>query len=78
MAWSRTRCSLTEVAGAADGKADGVVQQQEEGQPGFAIGEPGRLQRGQERLGQGQGVGAERVAGLEDPGDPGVGLEHLA
>jgi hypothetical protein len=32
----------------------------------------------QERLGQGQGVGAERVAGLEDPGDPRMLLEHSA
>ena len=31
-----------------------------------------------EGLGQGQGVGAEGVAGLEDPGDPGMGLEHPA
>ena len=56
---------------AADREADGVVDQQEEGQPGLAVSEPGRLQRGQERLGEGQGVGAERVAGLEDPATPG-------
>ena len=68
-------------ARAADGKADGVVDQQEEGQPGFAVAEPGRLQRGQDRLDEGQGVGAERVAGLEDPGDCGCqlfGLSHAA
>jgi hypothetical protein len=35
----------------ADGKADGVVEQQEEGQPGFSVAESGRLQRGQEGLG---------------------------
>ena len=63
---------------AADGKADGVVQQQEEGQPGLAVAEPGRLQRGQEGLGQGQGMGSQRVAGLEDPGHPGMVLEDLA
>ena len=65
-------------ARAADREADGVVDQQEEGQAGLAVSEPGRLQRGQERLGQGQGVGAEGVAGLEDPGDPGMGLQDLA
>ena len=70
--------SPLQTAGFADREADGVVDQQEEGQPGFAVAEPGRLQRGQERLGQGQGVGAQRVAGLEDPGHPGMGLEHLA
>jgi len=63
---------------AADREADGVVDQQEEGQAGLAVSEPGRLQRGQDRLGEGQGVGAERVAGLEDPGDPRMGLEHHA
>jgi hypothetical protein len=64
--------------GAADGEADGVVDQQEEGQPGLAVAEPGGLQRLEERLGQGQGVRPERVAGLEDPGHPGMGLEDLA
>jgi hypothetical protein len=43
--------------GAADGEADGVVDQQEKGQPGLAVREPGRLQRPKEGLGQGQGVG---------------------
>jgi hypothetical protein len=56
---------------AADREADGVVDQQEERQPSLAVGEPGRLQRCQQRLGQGQGVGAQRVAGLEDPAIPG-------
>ena len=32
--------------GGADGKADGVVDQQGEGQAGLAVGEPGGLQRG--------------------------------
>jgi hypothetical protein len=63
--------------GGADGKADGVVDQQGEGKAGLAVGEPGGLQRCQQRLGQGQGVGAQRVAGLEDGGDPGVGLQDL-
>ncbi len=40
--------------GAAHSKSDGVVDQHEEGQPGLAVGEPGRLQRSEERLGQGQ------------------------
>jgi hypothetical protein len=66
------------VGGAADGEPDGVVDQQEEGKPGLQVGEPGRLERLKERLGQGEGVGAEWVAGLEDPGYPGMGLEHLA
>jgi hypothetical protein len=35
------------------------------------------LEGAKERLGHGQGVRAEWVAGLEDPGHPGVGLEHL-
>jgi hypothetical protein len=43
--------------GTADSKADGVVDQQEEGQPSFAVAEPGRLQRPEERLGQDQGMG---------------------
>src|SRR5215211_1149876 len=58
---------------AADGKADGVVEQQEEGQAGVAVAEPGRLQWCKERFGQGQGMGAQRVAGLEDGGHPGMG-----
>jgi hypothetical protein len=62
--------------GTANSKADGVVDQQEEGQPSFAVAEPGRLQRPKERLGQGEGVGAEGVAGLEDPGHPGMVLQH--
>jgi hypothetical protein len=62
----------------ADGKADGVVEQQKEGQPGLAVAEPGRLQRGQERLGQGQGVRSQWVAGLEDSSHAGMGLKHLA
>jgi hypothetical protein len=36
---------------AADGKADGVVDQQEERQAGLAVAEPGGLQRGQEGFG---------------------------
>jgi hypothetical protein len=36
---------------AADGEPNGVVDQQEEGEPGFAVAEPGRLQRPQEGLG---------------------------
>ena len=63
--------------GAAHGKADGVVDQQEKGQPGLAGTEPGRLQRSKEGLGQGQGVGSQGVAGLEDAGHPGMGLQHL-
>ena len=55
----------------ADGEADGVVDQQEECQPGLAVAEPGGLQRLEERLGQGQGVRSERVAGLEDSATPG-------
>jgi Hsp20/alpha crystallin family len=62
---------------AAGRKADGVVHQQEKRQAGLAVTEPGRLQRRKERLGQGQGVGSQRVAGLEDGGDAGMGLEHL-
>ena len=45
-----------------DGEADGVVDQQEEGQTGVALAEPGGLQRLKERLGQGQGVRSEGVA----------------
>jgi hypothetical protein len=41
------------------------------------VGEPGSLQWCKERLGQGGGVRPERVAGLEERGNPGVGLEHL-
>jgi hypothetical protein len=62
----------------ADGKADGVVEQQEEGQPGLSVAEPGRLQRPKERLGQGQGVRSQRVAGFEDSSHAGMVLEHLA
>jgi hypothetical protein len=38
------------------------------------VAEPGRLLWCQERLGQGKGVRPERVAGLEEPGNPGVVL----
>jgi hypothetical protein len=38
-------------ARAADGKADGVVDQQGEGQPGLAVTEPGGLQWCKERFG---------------------------
>jgi hypothetical protein len=62
----------------ADGEADGVVDQQEEGQSGVAVAEPSGLQRLKERLGQSQGMRSEGVAGLEDPGHPGMGLEHPA
>jgi hypothetical protein len=62
--------------GAADRKANGVVDQEEERQAGLALGEPGGLQRPQERLGKGEGVRPERVAGLEDPGDAGMLFEH--
>jgi hypothetical protein len=65
-------------AGAADRKADGVVGDEEEGQPGLALGEAGGVQWCQERLCQGQGVRPEGVAGLEDPGDPRVGLQDRA
>ena len=63
---------------AADRKADGVVDQQEERQAGFAIAEPGSLQGCKEGFGQGEGVGPERVTGLEDPRDPRMVLQHLA
>jgi hypothetical protein len=43
--------------GTADGEADGVVEQQEEGQASFAVSAPSQLQRREERLGQGRGVG---------------------
>jgi hypothetical protein len=68
---------LVDRGGAANGKADGVVQEQEEGQASFAVAEPAR-QRPKERLGKNQGVGSERIAGLEDPGDPWMALEYLA
>jgi hypothetical protein len=42
IAASRTRCSLTAV-GAADREADGVVDQEEEGQAGLVVAEPGSL-----------------------------------
>jgi hypothetical protein len=76
--WVADALLVDRVGGAADGEADGVVDQQEEGQPGFPVGEPGRLQRPKERLGQGQGVRPQRVAGLEDAGHPRMVLEHLA
>jgi hypothetical protein len=76
--WVADPLLVDRVGGAADGEADGVVDQQEEGQPGLAVTEPGRLQRPEERLGQGQGVGSEGVAGLEDAGHPGMVLEHRA
>jgi hypothetical protein len=62
IAASRTRCSLTAV-GAADREAGGVVDQEHEGQAGLVVAEPGSLQRCRERLGQGEGVRPQRVAG---------------
>src|SRR5207247_6658372 len=46
---------------AADRKADGVVDQEEERQAGLAVTEPGGLQWCKEGFGQGEGVGPERV-----------------
>ena len=34
------------------------------------------MERGEEGLGQGQGVRAERIAGPEQPGDAGVVFQH--
>src|SRR4029450_7658351 len=62
--WVADALLIDRGGGTADGKADGVVDQQEEGQAGVAVAEPGRLQRPKQRLGQGQGMGAEWVAGL--------------
>jgi hypothetical protein len=64
--------------GAADREAGGVGDQEEEGQAGSAFGKPGSLQWCKECLGQGEGVRPERVAGLEEPGNPGMVLQHLA
>jgi len=63
---------------AADRKAGGVVDDQEEGQAGLVVAEPGDLQWRQERLGHGERVRPERVAQLQQPGDAGVALQHLA
>ena len=51
----------------ADGEADGVVDQQEEGQSGVAVAEPSGLQRLEERLGQGQGMRSEGSRVLRIP-----------
>jgi hypothetical protein len=64
--------------GAADREAGGVVDQEEESQAGFVFATPGSLQWCKECLGQGEGVRPERVAGLEEPGNPGMVLQHLA
>src|SRR6266508_5532331 len=51
---------------AADRKADGVVDHEEERQAGLAVTESGSVQRRQEGLGKGPGVGPQWVAGLEE------------
>jgi hypothetical protein len=61
--------------GTGEGEAEGVVVDQAEGQGGFAAGQPGREQRREECLGQGQRRGAERVAGLEQGGGAGMVLQ---
>jgi hypothetical protein len=43
-----------------------------EGQRGLAFSHAGRVQRREECFGQGEGVGAEGVAGLEQRGDAGM------
>jgi hypothetical protein len=63
--------------GAAGREADGVVDQEEEGQAALVVAEPGSVQWCKERLGQGEGVRPERVAGLEERGNPGMVLQHL-
>jgi hypothetical protein len=56
--------ALLVVGGAvAEREAEGVVVDQGEGQGGLPGREAGCLQRCQERLGQGEGVRSERVAG---------------
>jgi hypothetical protein len=49
---------------AAGGRAGGVVDDQEEGQAGLVLGEPGGLQGLEECFGDGEGVGSQRVAEL--------------
>ena len=56
-------------------KAGGVVDDEEVGQAGLALPEPGGLQRLQERLGHGQGVRPQRVTQPQQSGDAGVALE---
>jgi hypothetical protein len=68
--------SLLAGAGAvAERKAEGVVVDEVEGEGGLALGQAGRVQRREECFGQGEGVGAEGVAGLEQPGDAGMAFE---
>ena len=62
--------------GVAEREAEGVVVDQPEGLGGLAAGQAGGLQRGEERLGQGEGCGADWVAGLEQGGDAGVIFEN--
>ena len=64
-------------SGAADLEADGVVDDEEEGQAGVAVWEPGGVQRLQDSLGQGQRVRSEGVAGLEQAGDPGMVFQDV-
>ena len=68
----------------AEREAEGVVVDQAEGEGGLGAGQARRVQRGQECLGQGEGVRAKPklrqlrakgVAGLEQPGDAGVVLQ---
>jgi hypothetical protein len=61
--------------GVGEGEAEGVVVDEAEGQGGPAAGQAGRVQCREECLGQGQGRGAERVAGLEQGGDTGMVLQ---
>ena len=66
---------LADGGGAVEGEAEGVVVEQGEGQTGFWCGEAGGVQRGEEGLGEGEGVWSEGVAGLEQPGDAGMAFE---
>jgi HSP20 family protein len=63
---------LVDGGAVAEREPEGVVVDQGERQGGFPFGQAGCPQRCQERLGQGEGVWPEGVAGLEQPGDAGV------
>src|ERR1700733_323919 len=67
---------LVDGGAVAEREAEGVVVDQGEGQGGLLLGQASGLQRSEERLGQGEGVRTEGVAGLEQPGDAGMSFQN--